>query len=173
MQGKVDSATAYQIQNILNQRRMLLSNRFKMRALTAGILLTSRFTHLIQKMGSKKYSEGQLNNYYSVRKIKIETINTAIEAIKEQINDENREVSLSVISYYEDIMHVLQYDIKKKEYDEQFERLKREINLNSLQDGRDKVQLMYEEGEVSREIASKLRNLVNQMEALVIEHDTL
>ena len=173
LQGKVDSATAYQIQNILNQRRMLLSNRFKMRALTAGILLTSRFRHLIQKMGSKKYSEGQLNNYYSVRKIKIETINTAIEAIKEQINDENREVSLSVISYYEDIMHVLQYDIKKKEYDEQFERLKREINLNSLQDGRDKVQLMYEEGEVSREIASKLRNLVNQMEALVIEHDTL
>lgn len=173
IQGKVDTENAYQILDILNHRRMLLTNRFKMRAMTAGILLASKFKHFIKKIGSKKYSEGKFNNSYSVREIKIETINTAIEAIKEQISDENREVSLSVISYYEEIMHVFQYYTQKNKHDEQFEKLKREISLNSIQDGRDKIQLLYEEGEISREIASKLRKTINQFEALVMEHDTV
>lgn len=171
--GKINPEVAYKLQNILTHKEMLLSNRFGIRVVSLVLSYVAETKHLTKKLLTRKYTSERIINLQALRETKIHTISVAVEAIRNQINDENREVSLSVIAYYDELMNKFRYGQLEHKKDEKYYQLKKEIQLSTLQLGRDKVQELYENGEIALEIAGKLRVFVNQIEAFVLEQENI
>lgn len=171
--GKIDIEVAYKMKNILNHTEMLLSNRFKMRVVSFILSNVAKTKYFAQKLSSKKCSSRRIFDLGGLREIRTHTLNVAIEAIRNQINDENRESSLSVITHYDEIIQKFRYSLKDRKDDVHYEKLKKEIQLKALQVARDRVQLLYKDGAITFETASKLRQFINQNEALTLEQENL
>ncbi len=168
-EGEIDAEIAYKMQKLLNHKEMLLSNRLKMRVFNIVFSNFTTLKHFVQKRFAKKDFIDKTVDLKTFRDVKCHTLYTASEAVKNQVNDENKEASLAVIIYYDEMLQRFQYPYQEHVEDEKFDKQKREIQLNSIQLGRDRVQLLYEDGEITRETAARLRIFINQIEAFVLE----
>ncbi|WP_019911585.1 Na+/H+ antiporter [Paenibacillus sp. HW567] len=130
----------------------------------------------IQRLFSGLFS-GKLNgdegrqaalNAESARVAKISMCQAAVAAVSAGMNEENRLASQKVIDKYEQMETRLSEGdgwIKDGVVDDQ--RL--ELKLQAIQEQRNTVQMMYQNGAINLKIAGKLRKFVDQLETAIWE----
>ena len=83
--------------------------------------------------------------------------------------DNGRE-AVDVIAYYNGVLDRLaRFPRAVRGGDKQFEERKRELYWTAIQAERDKVQSLYEQGDITRETAGKLRAMIREREAATFE----
>ncbi|RBN37006.1 Na+/H+ antiporter, partial [Priestia megaterium] len=105
-----------------------------------------------------------------VNKVRIQMIEEAIKVIKENMNEENRMISLAIISEYHRSMARLrkestEYNSRKRK------KATRDLCYKAFHTERETVQELYEKGEITREIAHNIRKDIALREALTIEEN--
>ena len=78
-------------------------------------------------------------------------------------------VALSVIAKYERVIARLRTWNQGKTEDP-FNQEKLELQMVAIQEQRNTVQELYENGEITREVAGKLRLLINDVEATALKN---
>jgi CPA1 family monovalent cation:H+ antiporter len=101
----------------------------------------------------------------------LQTAKAAIGALRSRVSDENRELYDPVIAHYAAIIERLELDRQTSMTSTHFEKEKRLLQYKAIQTGRDRIQALYEGGEVSRQDSVKLRHFMNQMEATTFEEE--
>lgn len=102
------------------------------------------------------------------RKAKISMSHAAIAAINASKNENNRKAAEKVADSYEKLISRLQQGqgwTKDGLVDDQ----KLELKLKAIQEQRDKVQQMYQDGTINRKLAGKLRKFVDHLETSIWE----
>lgn len=162
---KINPATVEKFEDAISKVESCLSKPPIIQTLTKMELIRKALAKLIKK---------QLNinpmNMKEVKRIKVLTSKAAVEAIKAQINTENRNASLAVIDHYNDIIRRLN-TINLGETSNDISKQRSRLHLKALQAERDEVQSLLENNEITRETASKLRRFINYMEATAIEEE--
>lgn len=102
------------------------------------------------------------------RQAKLAMSRAAVEAIRQHMNDENREASQHVIDRYEILIGKLDRDTAW-DRDGMADDRKLELKLKAIQEQRDKVQQMYQDGTINRKVAGRLRHFVDHLEASIWE----
>ncbi|MBP2661045.1 MAG: sodium:proton symporter, partial [Firmicutes bacterium] len=163
---QITSDVAYRFQEHINVIETSLSD---------GILPKSFFPVVVIKRYLAKWFSNKSKNpeldIIKLRTVKIQTAKAAISAINNQISEENKNISLRVITNYRKIIEriSLQFDHPRKKA--QFYKQKKELQFKAIQVERNEVQSMFEDGLISREIATKLRRSINFLEATMLEED--
>ncbi|QAA34266.1 Na+/H+ antiporter [Clostridium manihotivorum] len=162
---KINPATVEKFEEAISKVESCLDKPPIIQTLTKIDLIRKALAKLIKK---------QLNinpiNMKEVKRIKILTSKAAVEAIKTQINSENRNASLAVIDHYNEIIRRLN-TINLGEISNDISKQRSRLHLKALQAERDEVQTLLENNEITRETASKLRRFINYMEATAIEEE--
>lgn len=92
----------------------------------------------------------------------------AIAAIRANMNEDNRKAAERVVDSYENMIHRLG-QVQCWTKDGLVDKQKLEMKMKAIQEQRDKVQLMYQEGDINLKLAGKLRKFVDQLEASIWE----
>lgn len=162
-EGKI-SENAY---NVLKEKfyhtESILSNGLKHRIILA--------ISIIKGAALKIFSSSNNDSMADIKEIesaKILAYNAAISAIRKEINDENRGISLEIIAHYTEFIRRIQRGSQPKDT-EQFNKHKRELQFKAIEVQRKEVQSLFENGEINRELANKLRKFINYWEATIME----
>ncbi len=172
-QGMISPSSANHAFKIMNHTEVLLTNQLRMRITTTLIFILLNLKLFIQRQFYKKKYTSCQTGLDVIKNIKIRTSKAAIEAINMEINDTNRVICLSVIARYNEVIQRLEHGEVALKKNEHFEKAKKDLQYKALQIGRDEIQTLYENGEISRETASKLRHFVNQIEAMTFEEESI
>lgn len=174
--GKINNEIARRMQDIINHIEVLLSGSLKNRFVYFALINYSRIRHSILKCSMRKYfkdSRMEVPDIKALHEIKVRSLQAAVDAIKDNINAENRDASMSIISYYDEIIQKVSHGMNESEDEENYNKLSREIHLKALRIGRDRIHFLYKEGEISREMSKKLRQFINQNEAFILEKEDI
>ncbi len=170
-QGNISPENAARIREIINHMEVLFGSHRKFRFAATIVFLLSKWNRVIQSLFHKKSRMSK--DIQVVKDIKIQTSKDAIDAIKNEINEENRGVSLSVISHYTEMIERLEQSFRKSKKDTQFWKRKKDLQYKALQAGRDRIQLLFENGEITRENSIMLRHFISVIEAKVFEEESI
>jgi len=85
------------------------------------------------------------------------------------MNDSNRSAALSVIAKYERLVAKLR-SWNQDETEDPFDQEKLQLQMVAVQEQRNTVQQLYENGEINRDVAAKLRRFINDVEATVLKN---
>ncbi|MDQ0089823.1 CPA1 family monovalent cation:H+ antiporter [Paenibacillus anaericanus] len=163
--GDVSGELAIKVQEVIDQMEMVMSNRSKMKMAVALI----RVRRLFSKQFTKLPEQRDMNELKQLREIKIRTSQAALEVIKSQMNDKNREAALAVIARYNESIERLQSGFGKIESEDVFNQHKNELEIKAIQAERNEVQALFESGEINWAVANKLRQYINYLEAGILE----
>lgn len=160
---QISKYTFRELQEIFNHRESILSNKFNHQFILAASIIKRAISKLFPSY--KKYNKTANTELKSAQ---IAACKAAIFSIRNQINDENRNASLEVIEHYNELIGKLQ-KIHPPKDDEKFNKYKTEIQFKAIEVQRKEIQLLFENDQISREIANKLRRFVNYWESTIIK----
>jgi CPA1 family monovalent cation:H+ antiporter len=146
---------------------MAITNRMKYRMVVTWILLKRiirRAARIFAPNQIESRFEGKRNK---VRELKIRMAEAAIEAIKQERNSKNNTAAHTLISDY----HKLIERLKQGNNRETREKAEKELQYIGFHAERETVQNLYEKGEITRDIANKIRKEITLREALMIEEN--
>ncbi|MCY8548079.1 Na+/H+ antiporter, partial [Bacillus vallismortis] len=83
--------------------------------------------------------------------------------------EEHKEVLLSVIAFYKQLIFRLEHSHHDLKSSAQFEAQKLEVKLKAVQAIRNEIQTLFEKREISRDISHELRQYINDVEAAMLE----
>lgn len=110
-----------------------------------------------------------LNEEGLIRSTRVKTAKAAIENLKKHTTDENKEVTYSVIAFYNHLIFRLEQGHHEQKSNSHFENQKLEVKLKAVQAIRNEIQTLFEEREISRDITHQLRQYINDVEAAMLE----
>lgn len=170
--GEITGEMASGIEEVMNQMEMVMSNRFKMQVLVSLFRLRRLFSKQFLKKTPGELPEEAMAQIKAVR---LRTSKAAIEAVKNQMNDGNREASMFVMTQYNEMIERLQKyqgtGTNSMEDEDMFNQYKSELRIKGIQAQRNEVQAMFERGDISWASANKLRQYINYLEAGILEPD--
>lgn len=105
----------------------------------------------------------------SYKALKLEAIQTAIAKLKELQTEENRDAVLTVLADYRAIALQYQHNKRRSGSRRHMSLQRKELELKAIQSERNEIQAMYEQGDIDRHFAGKLRLDVNYREASLFE----
>ncbi|MNI03684.1 Sodium, potassium, lithium and rubidium/H(+) antiporter [compost metagenome] len=143
-----------------------LSRGLRLRLIFPLLIGKRLITKLLSKFRSKPRIE-----FSVIKTVKIQTSQAAMAAIEEQMNEENRAVSKAVHAQYAEIVERLHKSSNPLRKDEQFDMHKRELQYKAIQVERNEVQVLFEKGNITREIANQLRRFINDLESTMLVED--
>lgn len=161
--GKISQNVYNVLKEKFNHTESILSNGLKHRVILA--------ISIIRRVASKvfsSYNNDSMTDIKEIESAKILAYNAAISAIRKEINDENRGISLEIIAHYTEFIRRIQRGNQPKD-NEQFNKHKRELQFKAIEVQRKEVQSLFENGEINRELANKLRKFINYWEATIME----
>lgn len=169
--GEVSGEMADRVQEVMNQMEMVMSSRFKMKAMVTLFRLRRLFKGQLFRRGTDGLP---VEAKEKIRALRLRTATAALAAVKSQVNDHNRQAVMIVAAQYQDMVDRLRSGNKggltMEDSDEDlFDQSKNELQIKAIQAERDEVQLMFEEGEITRATANKLRQYINYLEAGILE----
>lgn len=126
------------------------------------------FAGMFSYQNEGEASQLMLQQAECARKAKISMSHAAIAAINASKNENNRKAAEKVADSYEKLISRLQQGqgwTKDGLVDDQ----KLELKLKAIQEQRDKVQQMYQDGTINRKLAGKLRKFVDHLETSIWE----
>ncbi len=170
-QGKITRGMYYRLLESLNHREMLLTNKYKYRFLV--------FIHLLKRILAafkfRKAKADKLNRQDMdfICEIKTRMSKAAVEAVKEQMNEKNTEISLPILSHYREAIERFGSGLRNVRISRRSVNNKKELQFKAIQIQRNEVQILFEKGEISRETANKLRRFINYTEASMLQEDEM
>jgi len=150
---------------------MMLSNRINTQLLASLHEIGRMLGQLFTSRSSKQDQPFMLENAELFRKVKLRTSQAAIKAIRAQMNDSNRVAALAVISKYERVIAKLRAWNQDKTTEDPFNQDKLELQMVAIQEQRNTIQQLYENGEITRDVAARLRRYINDVEATALKND--
>lgn len=170
-QGEVSGELAGQIQEVMSQMEVVLSSGFKMKAMVTLFRLRRLFKG---QLSAKKREQIPMDAKEKFASIRLRTASAALVAVKSQMNDTNRQAVMIVASQYQDIVDRLRSGVKSGQHmddtnEDMFDQFKNELQIKAIQAERDEVQLIFEEGGITRATANKLRQYINYTEAGILD----
>ncbi len=163
--GEISSYVKDKQENILNNMEKYLERKLTFKVINRIILAKKVIINSFSK--STKAEEA---NMQELKLAKVLTSKAAICKIKAQMNEENMKASYVVVDHYNQIIRKMSR-ISNKDKDLNFYKQRRELQFKALQAQRNEVQSLFENNEITREIASKLRQFINYLEAIIIEEE--
>ncbi|HWR05849.1 Na+/H+ antiporter [Sporomusa sp.] len=164
--GQISQATAYSLQKHINAAETALSNRLQFKIFLLSVLVKQSIAKLVSRNNKALKEEVQEYKF-----AKIQTSSAAITAIKEQMSEETKQLSLDLIANYHKSIERLSTKRQNPQKRALFEKQKKELQLKAIQVERNVVQSLFESGEISRDIANKLRRSTNYFEATILDDD--
>lgn len=170
-QGEVSGELAGQIQEVMSQMEVVLSSGFKMKAMVTLFRLQRLFKG---QLSVKKREQIPMDKKEKFASIRLRTASAALAVVKSQMNDTNRQAVMIVASQYQDMVERLRSGVKSGQHmddtnEDMFDQYKNELQIKAIQAERDEVQLIFEEGGITRATANKLRQYINYTEAGILE----
>lgn len=166
--GTIAAPVAVKMEEILDHTESLLCRRLDTQIKFSLTEIQRLFSGLFSGRLDGEAGRLAVQNAESARQAKIAMCQAAVSAVSEGISDENRAAAQRVIDKYERLESRLeQGDGWSKDGVIDDEKL--ELKLKAIQEQRDTVQQMYQEGAINLRIASKLRRFVDQLETSIWE----
>ncbi|MBT2572681.1 Na+/H+ antiporter [Bacillus sp. ISL-51] len=164
--GEIPEETAESLQERFDELEVLYTNPFKV-----GLSKTKlkRLIYWIFFGEHKKPEMSILNEEGLIRATRVKTAKAAIESLKKHMTDENKDVTLAVISFYNHLIFRLENMYQEYSPSRRFENQKLEIKLKAVQAIRNEIQTLFEEREVSRDMSHELRQYINDVEAAMLD----
>ncbi|WP_231881758.1 Na+/H+ antiporter [Anaerosporomusa subterranea] len=162
--GQISQDTAYHLQEHINAVEVALSNKLQFQLF--------HFIALVKRAISRWLSSNQetiKSEEYLLAKIELSK--AAIAAIREHMSEETRQASLDLIVSYHKSIERLSTKAQHPQKRALFTKQKKELQLKAVQLERNEVQALFESGEISRDIANKLRKSINFFEATILDDD--
>ncbi|WP_282941131.1 Na+/H+ antiporter [Paenibacillus sp. RC67] len=166
--GEISPEAEFQAQQMLNEMELAITNRVRLRLPVPIALMKRIWAKWVKNQKTKSGSSAEM-----LRKAKVQTSRAAIDAIQQRITDKNRTAAETVIAHYQAIIDRLCRNQIQPHKLELFHKQKREIMFKALQVERNEVQLMFEQGDISRELAGSLRKFINYMESTSLEEEPI
>ncbi len=166
--GSIAAPVASKMEELLDHKEALLCKRLDTQIKFSLTEIQRLFSGLFS--GRLNGDEGRqaAQNAESARTAKISMCQAAISAVSADMSEENRLASQKVIDKYEQMeSRLIEGDgwIKDGVVDDQ----KLELKLQAIQEQRNTVQQMYQDGAINLKIAGKLRKFVDQLETAIWE----
>lgn len=164
--GDIPEETANVLQERFNELEILYANPFKV-----GLSKTrlKRLMYWIFFGEHKKPEMSILNEAGLIRATRVKTAKAAIEYLEKHKTEEHKEVFLSVITFYKQLIFRLEHSHHELKSSAHFENQKLEVKLKAVQAIRNEIQTLFEEREISRDISHELRQYINDVEAAMLE----
>jgi CPA1 family monovalent cation:H+ antiporter len=169
--GEISKNHAALFHRSLEQLELILSRRVHFWIIILKTL-ARRVKGILFKEESKLSDIHYRSDREALRKIKLKTSSAVIEAF-ERLDSGHKESEVTeIINHY-----YLIKDKLLKPYpttqgnNEGNEEVKRDLHWIAIQAERDKVQTLYERGEITRDIANELRRIIRDREASILEQE--
>ncbi|MBY8911381.1 Na+/H+ antiporter [Bacillus sp. YC2] len=164
--GEIPEETAESLQERFDELEVLYTNPFKV-----GLSKTKlkRLMYWIFFGEHKKPEMSILNEEGLIRATRVKTAKAAIESLKKHMTDENKDVTLAVLSFYNHLIFRLENMYQEYSPSRRFENQKLEIKLKAVQAIRNEIQTLFEEREISRDMSHELRQYINDVEAAMLD----
>lgn len=130
-------------------------------------LAVSTTKRLISKLLSLR-KKSNLSLIKEVELAQITVYKGVILAIRDKISEENKAASLELILHYNELIARLHRGELPNNLD-QFNDIKRKLQFKAIEVQRKEIQLLFENGEINRDIANKLRKFINYWEASILD----
>ncbi|AUO09784.1 Na+/H+ antiporter [Priestia megaterium] len=169
---KIDRETAYICLEHTHKLEMAVTNRVRYKLLVSWMRFKKVLLLLVRIFSPNKQAlrKQSLRRRSKVNKVRIQMMEEAIKVIKENMNEENRMISLAIISEYHRSMARLRKE--STEYNSgKRKKATRDLCYKAFHTERETVQELYEKGEITREIAHNIRKDIALREALTIEEN--
>ncbi|MDK4202384.1 Na+/H+ antiporter [Bacillus velezensis] len=166
--GDIPEETADSLQERFDELEVLYTNPFKV-GLSKKKL--KRLMYWIFFGEHKKPEMSILNEEGLIRSTRVKTAKAAIESLKKHMTEENKDVTLAVISFYNHLIFRLGHSYQEQSPSRRFENQKLEIKLRAVQAIRNEIQTLFEEREISRDMSHELRQYINDVEAAMLDGD--
>ncbi|MGM0950089.1 MAG: Na+/H+ antiporter [Bacillota bacterium] len=164
--GDIPEETVNVLQERFNELEILYGNPFKV-----GLSKTrlKRLMYWIFFDEHKKPELPILNEAGLIQATRVKTAKAAIEYLEKHKTEEHKEVFLSVITFYKQLIFRLEHSHHDLKSSAQFETQKLEVKLKAVQAIRNEIQTLFEKREISRDISHELRQYINDVEAAMLE----
>ncbi|WP_151734832.1 Na+/H+ antiporter [Paenibacillus tengchongensis] len=167
-EGRIEAPVAVKLEEMLDHTEAVLCRRFDTQVKFSLTELQRLFSGLFTIRSGGELSSEAVQAAESARKAKIAMCQAAASAVGSGIREENRLAAQRVIDKYERLETRLQQG-EGWSKDGVVDDRKLEMKLQAIQEQRDKVQQMYQDGIINMRIAGRLRRFVDQLETSIWE----
>ena len=171
---RLDREGAYLAEEYIRRMEIAVTNRMQYRALVIWALLKRtmlRMLHIFAQNKQELRRKHRTKNK-KIIELKIDMAEVAIQALKNDLTQTNKNISYLVIGEYSKQITGLKR-LKDVRASKILARLERDIQDKAFQTERDQVQNMFESGEITREVARKIRQQINIREAYWMEENRI
>ncbi len=165
----IASDAAFRCNSWLDRKEMMLANRTNTQMMFSISEIARVIGHLFTERQEAPTPQFMIENAELFQQVKLRTSEAAIKAIRAQMNDANRTVAIAVIAKYERVISKLR-SWNQGQKEDPFDQNKMELQMVAIQEQRNTVQQLYENGEINRDVAAKLRRFINDVEATVLKN---
>lgn len=165
----IASDAAYRCNSWLDRKEMMLANRTNTQMMFSISEIGRVIGRLFTERKEAPTPSFMIENAELFQQVKLRTSEAAIKAIRAQMNDTNRTVAIAVIAKYERVISKLR-SWNQGQKEDPFDQNKMELQMVAIQEQRNTVQQLYENGEINRDVAAKLRRFINDVEATVLKN---
>ena len=169
-QGKMDPETAYLCREYVHRMEIRVTNKMKFRlfklfTLIKLLILKLRRLFSPHRRAIKRINQKRLEK---IRDLKIMMSKEAIRTIKNNMTLKNKAISLKVIGDYNQLISMLNQERVggKSRESVYFEKA---LLYKAVQAERDEVQALFEKGDITRDVANRLRKQINLRESMSLE----
>ncbi|MEK8206432.1 Na+/H+ antiporter [Paenibacillus sp. FSL L8-0696] len=166
--NEIPASVALKMEEFLDHSEVFLARSLNSQIRISITEIRRLFAGMFSGQNEGEASQLMLQQAECARKAKISMSHAAIAAINASKNENNRKAAEKVADSYEKLISRLQQGqgwTKDGLVDDQ----KLELKLKAIQEQRDKVQQMYQDGTINRKLAGKLRKFVDHLETSIWE----
>ncbi|OME49901.1 Na+/H+ antiporter [Paenibacillus odorifer] len=166
--NEIPASVALKMEEFLDHSEVFLARSLNSKIRISITEIRRLFAGMFSGQNEGEASQLMLQQAECARKAKISMSHAAIAAINASKNENNRKAAEKVADSYEKLISRLQQGqgwTKDGLVDDQ----KLELKLKAIQEQRDKVQQMYQDGTINRKLAGKLRKFVDHLETSIWE----
>lgn len=168
---KIDESIAYAYEKLVKNKIGLMSSlesfslalKEILRTISILILNIKKIKFILNGLREQKKRQEHLK-VMAIRELHAINAEYIIEYLKSNIKPENEEVIKEIISYYQGIFFISTKPILEKMNKHE----KKKIEIKALQLERNSIQYLFENGDISWNIASELRKNLNYIESDIL-----
>jgi len=165
---EIPASVAQKLEEFLNHSEVFLARSLNSQIRISITEIRRLFAGMFSGQNEGEAGQQMLEQAECAREAKIAMAHAAITAINTCKNENNRRAAEKVASSYEQLISRLEQG-KGWTKDGLVDDQKLEMKLKAIQEQRDKVQQMYQDGTINRKLAGKLRKFVDHLETSIWE----
>ncbi|OMD99348.1 Na+/H+ antiporter [Paenibacillus odorifer] len=166
--NEIPASVAQKMEEFLDHSEVFLARSLNSQIRLSLTEIRRLFAGMFSGQNEREASQQMLQQAECARKAKISMSRAAIAAVNASMNENNRKAVEKVACSYEQLIARFEQGqgwTKDGLVDDQ----KLELKLKAIQEQRDKVQQMYQDGTINRKLAGKLRKFVDHLETSIWE----